>query len=156
MNRTHSQTRLSTFTLLGAACLAVLASGLRADKSSEDQKKLQGTWQVTTLQRDGEDVDKTQVNIEFLFKGDQVTIKRQNQEDIQATFKLTPAAKPKLIDLKLTAGPDKDKDVEGIYQFQGDELRLCVAKPDNKNRPTEFATKAGSETILLVLKRQKP
>jgi len=44
----------------------------------------------------------------------------------------------------------------GIYEMDGDDLKICFARMDSADRPTTFASRAdGAEYILAVLKRQK-
>ena len=93
--------------------------------------------------------------LRVLFAGDKLSMKDSDQAAREvATFKLDPAAKVKAIDLMLTSGPEKGKTSLGIYAWDGDNLKLCIAKPGS-DRPTEFATKTGSEQLLLVLKKEK-
>ena len=42
----------------------------------------------------------------------------------------------------------------GIYQLEGDSLKLCFAMPGVNNRPTEFK-RVEDETLLFQLKRVK-
>ena len=65
------------------------------------------------------------------------------------------ATTPRCIDLKIEAGSMKGQVFEGIYEWKGDELRLCFHLSSG-NRPVEFETKAGSNRVLFVLKREKP
>ena len=93
--------------------------------------------------------------LRVLFNGDKLSMKDSDQEPREvATFKLDPAAKVKTVDLMLTSGPEKGKTSLGIYAWDGDNMKLCIAKPGS-DRPTEFATKTGSEQLLLVLKKEK-
>ena len=43
-----------------------------------------------------------------------------------------------------------------IYQLSGDTLRICWAPLEKRERPTEFASKAGTGHSLLVLRRENP
>ena len=56
--------------------------------------------------------------------------------------------------LVIAAGVQKDAVLEGIYQIKDDELTIC-AKVFGMERPTEFVSKEGSSTVLLVLKKEK-
>jgi hypothetical protein len=47
-----------------------------------------------------------------------------------------------------------DKKLSGIYSLEGDELKICAGRGDD--RPTDFATEPGAKVLLLVLKREKP
>lgn len=70
------------------------------------------------------------------------------------TYKLDPSKKPMEIDLTITDGPLKGQTFPAVYQLDRDTLKLCRAQPGQK-RPTEFASKKGSDTIFLTLKRAK-
>jgi uncharacterized protein (TIGR03067 family) len=41
----------------------------------------------------------------------------------------------------------------GIYRLEGDTLTLCWAGGRKPERPAEFASRPGTETTLLVLRR---
>jgi hypothetical protein len=43
---------------------------------------------------------------------------------------------------------------EGIYEVKSDSLRICINE-DPTGRPEEFASKAGTRTVLYELKREK-
>jgi hypothetical protein len=43
----------------------------------------------------------------------------------------------------------------GIYELEGDKLRICFAKPGAKERPTRIETKPDSGQSLTVYKRNK-
>jgi uncharacterized protein (TIGR03067 family) len=65
------------------------------------------------------------------------------------------AKKPKTIDITFTEGPEKGKTIVGIYELEGDTYKVCI-NVNGKERPKEFAAKAGSGHGLEVLKREKP
>jgi uncharacterized protein (TIGR03067 family) len=67
---------------------------------------------------------------------------------------LDPDKTPKTIDLTLTGGSNKGKTLAGIYQLDGDNLKVCLFGV-GKDRPKEFDTKKGTDGMLLVLKRKK-
>jgi len=50
--------------------------------------------------------------------------------------------------------PDQGKTSAGIYALAGDRYQVCFAAP-GKERPKEFATKAGSGLTCYTLKRAK-
>jgi hypothetical protein len=54
----------------------------------------------------------------------------------------------------MTEGDDKGKTFRGIYEFEGDTRKVCLA-PAGKERPKEFSSTAGSGHVLAVLKRVK-
>jgi uncharacterized protein (TIGR03067 family) len=136
------------FVALGIGLL--VAAARAEDKSSSgDKEKLQGTWVLVSGEHDGqpipEDVAKT---VKLVFAGDKVTLHHNDQKN-EGTFKLAPGKKPKEIDLDMDSGA-----VKGIYQLDGDTLKLANAKPGDE-RPKEFPKKEGSGLTVATLKRQK-
>jgi len=124
--------------------------------AKEDLKKLQGEWSPTAIQINGEKApDKKLARTKLVVKDDKFTALEDGEVSDESTVRLDPAKEPRAIDLAFTAGPDKDKSVQGIYKLDGDVLTVCVAEP-GKDRPKEFASAEGSGHILLVFKRAKP
>jgi hypothetical protein len=54
----------------------------------------------------------------------------------------------------LAEGPNKGAVMLGIYEIDGDTLRVCF-DPEGKKRPTEFKSASGSQTFVNVHKRAK-
>jgi RNA polymerase sigma factor (sigma-70 family) len=122
-------------------------------KMKTDVEKLQGTWNIVTLEVDGA---KMEANLfkgaKIVMKGDAFTTFSMGAE-YKGTFKIDATKKPKQIDLMFTEGPEKGNTSLGIYELDGDIMKICltIAK---KDRPTEFATKPGSGLALETLKRE--
>lgn len=70
------------------------------------------------------------------------------------TYKLDPSTTPKIMDVTITAGEEKGTTFEGIYELDKDKLKICL-RILGKERPSEFATKANSNLVLLTLERAK-
>ena len=70
------------------------------------------------------------------------------------TQKLDPSKSPKTIDVTMTEGPSKGTVMLGIYEIDGDTLKVCF-DPHGKKRPTEFKSAPGSQTFVNVHKRVK-
>jgi uncharacterized protein (TIGR03067 family) len=117
---------------------------------TEDEKKLQGTWQVTSLEIDGLKYDEVSPEI----KDARVIIKENLLTEVDRDrrnpmfFKLDPAAKPKTILFKTAPS------IRGIYELDGDRLRLCLVRDEDAKAPTDFTASAGSKRWLYVLERQ--
>jgi uncharacterized protein (TIGR03067 family) len=132
----------------GLAAVLVLATlAVRADdKVSGDLKKLQGTW----VSAGGDGPDST-----WKFEGQ--TLKTTvNGQDYTCTVKLDEKAKPHAtIDLAVKDGPDDSsgKTAKAIYKFDGAKLFLCVTRPGNGSRPTEFKT-TEDQIYLFELKKE--
>src|SRR5947209_17622248 len=84
------------------------------------------------------------------------TTRRGEQVLFQGTIRLDPAKEPKEIDFTDVSGENKGKTGKGIYQVDGDTLKICHGMPTNPERPKEFASKPGSGLFVVVWKRQKP
>ncbi len=146
------------------AAVALLAAGLllAADKDEDakkDLKKLEGTWVMVSGEKDGEKVADENVKAsKITWKGAEATIEtpHQSKEPFKATTTLDPTKKPKEMDWVRSTGPDAGKPMHAIYEFiDEDTYRVCFA-PAGKDRPKEFATKAGTGHMLHVWKRMKP
>jgi uncharacterized protein (TIGR03067 family) len=70
-----------------------------------------------------------------------------------ATQKLDPFRSPKTLDAKVIDGPNKGAVILGIYEINGDTLKVCF-DPEGKKRSTEFKGESGAQT-LVVHKRVK-
>ena len=55
------------------------------------------------------------------------------------TYRLDIAAKPKVIDIVLKSPSGEDWKYHGIYEFDGDILKICLVK--DGERPTTFEKK---------------
>jgi uncharacterized protein (TIGR03067 family) len=86
------------------------------------------------------------------FAGDKYTVKKGDEVIQVGTQKLDPSRSPKAIDVKVTEGLKKGAVMLGIYEIDGDTLRVCFDEA-GKKRPTEFRSAAGSETFVNVHKR---
>jgi uncharacterized protein (TIGR03067 family) len=84
-------------------------------------------------------------------KGNAYTVARFKRVLGKGTIKLDAAKKPKAIDA-YPAG--RDKPLLGIYEFDGDKLKLCFAAP-GKERPAAFTSAEGSGHTLTVWVREK-
>ena len=149
--------------LLAVVCvLLLLPLGFaypQDDAVKKEREKMQGDWKVVSSEEDGNPTPDFIVQaVKLTIKGDQISLK--GVEDLaerfgKVTFTLDPATTPKIMDFKIVAVKDKDNSHEGIYELKGDELKLCITTRSGGNRPDEFKTKAGSNRVLVVLKREK-
>ena len=78
----------------------------------------------------------------------------QGKEPVKPEFtvKLDPSKKPKAIDATPLAGAFKGKTVLGIYQLEGEELRICLPKQGDKERPSDFKSPEGSDRALMTFR----
>jgi uncharacterized protein (TIGR03067 family) len=137
--------------VLGGASL--LAAGDAREKAAKkDLKAFAGKWKAASVERDGKKApDEELADVFVTHEGNKVTVREGGKVIVQGTIELDPTKKPRAVDFTSTAGEDKGTTYLGIYEFDGDSYRLCLAGP-GKKRPTKFSSKLGS---LLVYKRGK-
>jgi uncharacterized protein (TIGR03067 family) len=122
------------------------------DSRKGDLAKLQGTWQIISMEAEGKKLPKDEYSgVKWVFDGNKIIAVRKGERKEQGTFTLDEAKRPKQID---TTAKDDGDVLHGIYQLDGDDLKLCLSKK-KEDRPKEFGTKPQSEHGLLILKRQK-
>ena len=138
---------------------AVLTASLLAPADAKDEavkkdmKQLQGTWSLVSLERDGVAAPLAKEAVRVI-TDDKYVMTLKPGVTIEGTFTIDPGAKPKGMETTPSSGPYKDKALLGIYEIDGDTLKICYALPA-KPRPTEFTSKEGSGWILSVHKRVK-
>jgi uncharacterized protein (TIGR03067 family) len=119
-----------------------------------DAKRLQGAWVVESAQVGGKPFDRLKGGT-LTFK-DNVAVMRSKlpggREDVDENpYELDESKTPKRI--TLFQKKNRDKGVQrGIYELEGDRLKLCMSAPGAEEYPTDFIAK---DCLLLTLKRQE-
>jgi len=111
---------------------------------------LQGEWQVIAVERDGRVLPKDEFPFTRLRIGDQFILHEGGEHDEEVSIRLHPEQHPKAMDMQST-GYHGEKRNNAIYALVGDTLTIC--RPDDAARPTEFASKPGSNILLYTSKR---
>jgi uncharacterized protein (TIGR03067 family) len=146
--------------------LWVLASGRSwaDDAVKKELARLDGTWALIKMEVGGKSLlEKDKPEPKLNIKEGKVTsdAKEAPQGGAELSKVLDPSRKPKQITVPNFKGGDPKKGVTliGIYELNGDELRVCVQavetanlKEREKERPTAFDSKQG---VLLVFKGEK-
>jgi uncharacterized protein (TIGR03067 family) len=148
---------------VAAAAALFVGAGLAAaadDKAElvkKDFKGLSGTWTTTSREVDGKKTpedDLKKARVAFTAEG-KVSVEIDGKTVMEGKWLNTdPTKTPKTMDTEFTAGEEKGKTVLGIYDIDGDTLKICVAAP-GKDRPTKFAAGEGSGCTMFVYKRSK-
>jgi uncharacterized protein (TIGR03067 family) len=140
--------------------LLVLALATGAEEpndaaAAKDLKRMQGDWVVVSMEVDGMKIPEEDATAYFRsVKGDQYTVSRYRKLVGKGTVKLDVTKKPRAIDALPAGASGEGKSLLGIYEFDGNKLKLCFARPGSP-RPTDFASKEGSGHNLTVWQREK-
>ena len=111
--------------------------------------KLQGSWEITTLEVDGNPMPST--GSQIVIKGDRFSSLGMGVT-YEGKISVDDSKAPFAIDLKFTAGPEKGNTNHGIFEFIGEQWRLCLQMTGG-DRPKKFATSRGSGLALETLQR---
>ena len=110
-------------------------------KPKEDKEMLQGTWHIVEANAGGKhqaiEISKEQV---WVFTGDRLVINYDDKSRLEMSYQIDPKQKPKAIDLSPADEREKGYVFKGIYELDGDRLKLYYSRnvaPDAK-RPERF------------------
>jgi uncharacterized protein (TIGR03067 family) len=151
--------RSALVTLFCALGLVVCGgTGMQADDKTDVEKefkKFHGVWTFASVEAGGKKAPADQLKgLTVTFAGHKYTVKKRDEVLQVGTQKLDPSKSPKAIDVAVTEGLNKGAVMLGIYEIDGDTLRVCFDE-EGKKRPTEFKSPAGSQTFVNVHKRAK-
>jgi uncharacterized protein (TIGR03067 family) len=118
----------------------------------QDIDLLQGTWTITTLEMDGQQMSAPE-NAQIAINGHRFTSIGMGAE-YAGTLKLDASASPRQLDMKFDTGHAKGVTNLGIYELKGDKLQLCLATRGTV-RPKKFASTPDSGIALETLSRSK-
>jgi uncharacterized protein (TIGR03067 family) len=151
----------AVFPIVTAVALVVLF-GANAQEEKKGKAKgldaLKGTWTAISLEQDGKKQPEDrlkEINLQLIFNGEKYAERQEGNVTEEGTIKIDTTKKPATIDLSIRTGDDKGKLQLAIFEVKGDTLKLCLAVPDAKDRPTAFASPEGSKIANVVFKRAK-
>ena len=122
-----------------------------APPANTDLADLQGEWVVVAMEGGGRPAPVDELKgMRWAIQGNEIAA-RQPGAAGRMSFKLNPGTTPKEIDLTARDGNLKGTTSPGIYTIDGPRLRACFGE---KVRPTEFATAAGDDCVMLTLERE--
>jgi uncharacterized protein (TIGR03067 family) len=121
----------------------------------EDLKKLEGAWDRVSMEFEGEAWPAEKIEgWTAMYEGDRLTLRINGKVYRESIVTLDPSRLPRAMNSWDLDGPAADQTVPGIYEIDGDTLKVCFAKPGSK-RPKEFTTKKGTGFLYCEYKRKK-
>lgn len=140
-------------------CSAALGLGqpkekdLRKEAAVKELQKFQGSWTMEAQELDGVAAKPDQIKTRTLFCGADVFIIRKGTELLQlGVHKLDPSKKPKTIDATVSKGLYQGETMLGIYEIEGDRLKVCF-DIEGQKRPSEFKTAPREGRFLAIYKK---
>jgi len=137
----------------GAVAKPKAVKARTAKNSSAAATEFEGEWQMISGVMNGQAMSKSDVQwVKRVTRGNQTSVIAGPQVLMSMQFTHDPAATPKTIEYVHTAGANKGKTQYGIYEFEGDVLKICASTPGTA-RPSEFESKPGDGKTFTVWKR---
>jgi uncharacterized protein (TIGR03067 family) len=131
------------------ACGCFLGADDAKEGTTDDQKQIQGTWQLVSGERHGKVFDPEMVKqVTLIFSDNKLTTKKKGQST-EAKFRLHPETNPTGIDIDMEGELGL-----GIYVLTGDDLTILHGEVGDP-RPEKLEVKGLARPTLLVLKRAK-
>jgi uncharacterized protein (TIGR03067 family) len=136
------------------AALLLFGQAEAPDAAKKELERLQGTWVMAALEVNGMDVGVQKVQGAGLtIKGDRYRVKTKGM-DHECVLRLDPKKKPPAIDMIFTEPDGREKVCKGIYELDGDKLRICRGLGADQDRPNQLATWPGTNYFVVTWKRE--
>lgn len=115
--------------------------------------QLPGIWTAISAVISGEAMPERDVNtIRLTLTATRFTTSRGAETLFDSSYTSNATTSPKQIEMIGSGGDFEGQAALGIYELEGEVLRLCYTMPGFK-RPTDFASAPGSGAFLITLKR---
>jgi uncharacterized protein (TIGR03067 family) len=138
-------------------CLTAVSftGGLQGQETKTDLDKLQGTWNVVAMERDGRVAPKEHCDsLLITIAGDKMTLafKGGKGPGLEHLIRLDPNH-PKVMDLVIPSGSSKGKVLLGIYEFDGKTLKMRHTDAGAKERTTGYKSPPSTFLSVVILTR---
>ncbi len=114
--------------------------------------QIQGDWQVTSIEMNGEPLDRDTVTSMVVSIHDSSYKLSGGERDDHGAFTIDSQSSPYKMDITPDRGPDSGEKLPAIFEVNGNKMRVCYGRGDN--RPKAFETSSGSETLLINYTRK--
>ena len=109
---------------LVTSMLAVASVNGDDDSNKKDLDKHQGTWTIVSEEYDGKKLPLGEsAGLTRVVKGSEVT-RTKGQVSGKSILRLDASKQPKQFDAEIVEGPGKGQIIQGIYEFDGDSLKM--------------------------------
>ncbi|HLW66207.1 MAG TPA: TIGR03067 domain-containing protein [Gemmataceae bacterium] len=148
---------ICSFMIFSLCLLAAGCSRLRKGNATSDLRKLQGAWEIQKLEQDGESAADASILKMVIIQDDRFAFRyrlaRSKEDgDLVYHFRLDTSKSPRQIQL---TSPEEGDLAPGIYELDGDTLKICWNRNDKSSVPSDFTCAKGSDRRLIVLQRAK-
>jgi len=134
-------------TLLSVGLVLVVSQVRAEDKG--DKEKFQGEWSLVCREVNGESQKITKDSDDYIkleIEGDNFHMTFAGRDFGDATFAVDSSKKPKTIDITFKSKEDGVV-MLGIYELDGDTLKICLGSPVFPARPAEFKSKGDARVF---------
>jgi uncharacterized protein (TIGR03067 family) len=135
---------------------AAAASSLTASAPTDTgvpATEFDGEWRMVSGVMNGGAVEESLLQwVKRVNRGNTSTVLAGPQTMLKVEFTTDTSQSPHAIDYVNLAGPNKGKKQLGIYAFDGDLMKICVAAPEDE-RPSEFLSAPGDKRAFTVWKK---
>ena len=144
--------------LLFGSTLLFAAPVPKDKKKTDDAEAILGKWEFDKFDAGGAmaPLDEFLKGMVFEFKKDgKLTISapaKQKQPAEEGEFKLDDTAKPKELDITVKK---QEGTMKGLYELDGDTLKLCIPDEPKKGRPKELKADKDTKVAVITFKRVK-
>ncbi|MBS0263293.1 MAG: TIGR03067 domain-containing protein [Planctomycetes bacterium] len=126
-----------------------------AGPATSQKSELEGTWDLVSLERDGEAVN-VQDDTRLVITGNRFEVRVGDKVIAAGMNRLNRELRPATVDATYTVGPDQGHSFKGIYQLDEDTLKFCRGGAPEQERPRAFQTTAENRGLLSVYRRRLP
>ena len=148
--------------------IAVWRGLANAQEPKKDIEQIQGTWAMNSIGWGGKELPKDlMAGYKLVFNGDQLawtgaigmTSRMGKITPLEGSFpggfKIDADKKPKEMDISLELKGGRSTLLLGIYEIEGDKLKVCFAGSRSGIRPVDFNQKDKGNTGFMMLTRSK-
>jgi uncharacterized protein (TIGR03067 family) len=134
-----------------------------ADDANAQLAKLKGDWKIVQMEKGGQMAPKAVTqNITVSFEAGKMILdgvpggpEGARLERLEFLLTVDPTKSPKHFDTTPQSGRFRNQVQPGIYELDGDNLKLGIPNQPTSERPTELKSVGGTQLVVMTLQRVK-